>query len=200
MGRDAVEEEELVEAKAKEDLDVGLLGAALGLASDEPVKGGLPTDTAINQFLGKAAVVGTHLGGGKGVVEEVFDEGVALEATEEDAGGEVAGGGDGSCHFGALRGECALVSFRAFGANDAVRQVRGGAGRGGGAAVIVGITATPVVALGGWAKVVAGTGSIAAVVVLPRVALRILGVALRILIASRTGIVAATGARTFVRP
>src|SRR5262249_49107531 len=75
MVRDAVEPEDLVEAKSQEVLQHRLLRAAWGgLAGNEPVKGGLPADDAVNELLREASVGWGKMGASKRGVEEVFHE------------------------------------------------------------------------------------------------------------------------------
>jgi len=67
----ALEPEHLVKTKPQEDLKCGRLGAAPGLARDEPVEGSLPTDDAINQFLAQSPVRRGQ--GWQARFQEIFD-------------------------------------------------------------------------------------------------------------------------------
>ena len=125
--RDAVEEEELVKSEPEEDLHLRLLHAAFGLARDEPVQRALPAHAAIDHLLCEPAVVRTHLRRGEGVVENVFDEGIALQAAEQHSRGDFAGGRERRSfrERRGLRGK--LIGLRALRADDAVLQVGSGA-------------------------------------------------------------------------
>ena len=71
---DAVEPENLVEAKAQECLQHRLLGAALRFARDQPIQRSLPTDDAIHEFLAEAAIGPGEMGARECGFEEVFHE------------------------------------------------------------------------------------------------------------------------------
>ncbi len=50
VGGDAVEPKNLVEAEAQQVLQGWALLAAIGLAGDEPIEGGLASDDAVDEF------------------------------------------------------------------------------------------------------------------------------------------------------
>ena len=84
----AIQPEQLVQAEAKEDLQRGLLGAAIGATGDEPVKRPFPADTTENQLAAQPAIRRAERDGFQFGVEQALDEFAAAHAPTEDAEGD----------------------------------------------------------------------------------------------------------------
>jgi len=81
---DAIEPKDLVKAEPQEVLQDWLLGARVGFAGDQPIKGGLPADDAIGQLLTQVAVGDRKVCSGQFRFEPVFHE-IPARAPLEDA-------------------------------------------------------------------------------------------------------------------
>ena len=85
--RDAFEEEELVEAEAKQNSEDRLLLAALGFAVDEEIEGAHIADAAVGEFDGEAAVLGRKVRAAEFFFGDIFDEIFAAFSALENSDG-----------------------------------------------------------------------------------------------------------------
>ena len=85
--RNAIQPENLVEAKAQEIDERGTRGATgRGLARDEAVERGLPADDATNKFVTKSAVSGRKPRGSERRFEEILGEFAAGQPLRQHSG------------------------------------------------------------------------------------------------------------------